>query len=203
MKIHLLRSTRVVYSGNAYLILGNSNSLEDVNSLVDVGTDGSIVDRIASIQTGLGKRPVERVVLTHSHFDHAGGLSRVIQEYDPETCAYSTIEGVKKRLSNGEVTVLGDEEFEVLYVPEHSSDSICLYSSRTGVLFSGDTPLRINSPGGTYREDFVSFLEDLLRRNAKAIYSGHDAPVLKGVEQIIRNSLRNVEQSEIIARVTR
>ncbi len=202
MRIHLLRSKVAVYSGNAYLVLGNSNRLEDVNSLVDAGTDGSIIDAIGSIQTGVGKKPVERVVLTHNHFDHAGGLSRIIDAYDPETCAYSAIQGVKRRLLNGEILLLGDELFEVLHTPEHSSDSICLYSPGTRVLFSGDTPLRINSAGGTYGEKFVIFLEDLLRRGVNAIYSGHDSPTLKDGGRLIQESLKNVLRSTIITGVT-
>ena len=150
MKIHLLPSPSAVYSGNAYLVLGDSNRLDDVNALVDVGTDGSILRSIAGIWTGVGKKPVDRVVLTHSHFDHAGGLSKIRDAYNPEICAFAMIEGVKRQLFHGDLLLLGDEWFEVLHAPEHSSDSICLYSGRTGILFTGDAPIYIHSPGGTY-----------------------------------------------------
>jgi glyoxylase-like metal-dependent hydrolase (beta-lactamase superfamily II) len=93
---------------------------------------------------------------------------------------------------------MGDEEFEVLHTPEHSSDSICLYSSRTGVLFSGDTPLCIRSAGGTYDEAFVLFLEDLLRRGVNAIYSGHDLPNKTGAHGIIRETLQSVLLSTLV-----
>ena len=192
MKIHLLHSPSAVYSGNAYLVLGDSNRLDDVNSLVDVGTDGSIVQKIATIWTGVGKKPVELVVLTHSHFDHAGGLSKIREKYDPEICAYAMIEGVGRQLFHGDVLLMGDEEFEVLHAPEHSSDSICLYSARSGVLFTGDAPINVHSPGGAYEEHFIIFLEDLLRRGVKAIYSGHDPPVVKDAQTIIRETLENI-----------
>ena len=198
MKIHLLHSPGAVYSGNAYLVLGNSNKLEDVNSLVDVGTDGSIVYAITYISTGVGKKPVDRVILTHSHFDHAGGLSKIQSAYSPETSAYTLIEGVQRQLFNGDVLQLGDEEFEVLYCPEHSSDSICLYSARTGVLFSGDTPLGIRTPGGTYENNFTTFLEDLLHRGVKVIYSGHDLPNFNNAQQAIQATLQNVQLSTAI-----
>jgi glyoxylase-like metal-dependent hydrolase (beta-lactamase superfamily II) len=198
MKIHLLHSPGAVYSGNAYLVLGDSNKLDDVNSLVDVGTDGSIVYAIAYIWTGVGKKPVDRVVLTHSHFDHAGGLSKIRSAYQPETCAFTLIEGIQRQLVNGDILRLGDEEFEVLSCPEHSSDSICLYSARTGVLFSGDTPLGIRTPGGTYSEGFVPFLEDLLHRGVKAIYSGHDHPNVHNAQEMIGETLQNVRRSAAI-----
>ncbi len=197
MKIHLLHSPSAVYSGNAYLVLGDSNRLDDINSLVDVGTDGSIVESIGSIWTGVGKKPVDRVVLTHSHFDHAGGLSKIREAFNPEICAYAMIEGVTRQLSHGDILLLGDEWFEVLHAPEHSSDSICLYSARTGVLFSGDAPFNIHSAGGSYEEHFVIFLEDLIRRGVNAIYSGHDLPLVKNAGMVIRETLDNIMLSTI------
>ena len=200
MKVHLLRSTAAVYTANAYLILGDSNRLEDVNALVDVGTDGTIVNSIGQMSTGVGKKPVARVILTHSHFDHSGGLGRVIVKFNPEVLAYSMMDGVSRLLTDGEVILLGDELFEIIHSPEHSSDSICLFSLTSGALFSGDTPLNIQSPGGTYQEGFVVFLEDLVRKGVRTIYSGHDAPNSKNPMEVIRATLRNVLASDIIAR---
>jgi len=197
VKIHLLHSPTSVYSGNAYLVLGDSNRLDDVNSLVDVGTDGSIVEAIASIWTGVGKKPVDRVVLTHSHFDHAGGLLKIRETYHPEICAYAMFEGVKRQLFHGDLLLLGDEWFEVLHAPEHSSDSVCFYSARTGVLFSGDAPFNIHSPGGSYGEHFIIFLEDLLHRGVSAIYSGHDLPLVKNAQTVVRETLENIILSTV------
>lgn len=200
MRIHVLHSSVAVYSARAYLVLGNNNSLDDVNTLVDVGTDGSIVDSIASIRTGVGKKPVDRVVLTHSHFDHSGGLNTIIGEYHPEVLAFASLGGVTRRISNGDHIKMGDEQFEVLHVPEHSSDSICLFSAASGTLFSGDTPLSIRSPGGSYQESFAGFLEDLIKRNVRAIYSGHDLPNTEDSRSVISETLKNVKASAVSKR---
>ena len=74
MKVISLKRHPKAYSCNAYLVLGSWNRLEDMNTLVDVGIDGFVIDEIERISTGCGKKPVEQVVLTHGHFDHAGGL---------------------------------------------------------------------------------------------------------------------------------
>ena len=79
MRVIPLRHNPKGYTANAYLVLGDWNALQDVNTLVDVGTDGYVLDEIATASTGVGKRPVERVILTHSHFDHRGGLAKVVE----------------------------------------------------------------------------------------------------------------------------
>ena len=94
MKVIPLRSPGPVYSGWAYLLLGEWNRLEDVNALVDTGTDGGIVDLVRTLNTGIGKRQVDLVLLTHSHFDHAGGVGRVTATYGCPVAAMTPTDGV-------------------------------------------------------------------------------------------------------------
>ena len=49
----------------------------DVNTLVDVGQDPAILASIERAPTGVGKWPVEQVVLTHSHSDHCALLPQI------------------------------------------------------------------------------------------------------------------------------
>jgi len=42
MKVVLLNKNNTVYTSNAYLVLGNWNRLEDINTLIDVGADGQL-----------------------------------------------------------------------------------------------------------------------------------------------------------------
>lgn len=198
MKVIRLKGNSKAYCCNAYLILGSWNRLEDVNTLVDIGADGYIIDEIGRISTGVGKRPVERVVLTHGHFDHAGGLAAVIDRYNPEVYAFAKIEGVDRVVSDGQILRMGDRDFEVLHTPGHSNDSICLYCAQERTLFSGDTPLKIRTPGGSYQEVFVKSLKKLAGRKIDIIYSGHDSPVTENAGEIIRNTLANVRKSLII-----
>lgn len=197
MKVELLHNHET-YSCNAYLVRGDWNAISDVNTLIDVGADDYALSRLPFISTGVGKKPVERVILTHCHFDHAGGLRWIIEKYHPEVCAFSMSEGVTRLLDDGEYLKIGDRAFEVLSVTAHSNDSICLYSSDEKTLFSGDTPLNIKSPGGTYPLSFISSLERLVSLNIEIIYSGHDAPVTHGAKAMIANTLKNVKRSSLV-----
>jgi glyoxylase-like metal-dependent hydrolase (beta-lactamase superfamily II) len=85
---------------------------------------------------------------------------------------------------------MGDEDFEVIHMPGHSSDSICLYNRTEGVLFAGDSPLLITSPTGTYEAGFLSALEKLCACDVRRIYFGHGAPLTERCNERLRESQR-------------
>ena len=196
MKILNLIGNNGIYSSNVFFVLGNSNAVEDVNTLVDVGRDPSVIERIEKASTGVGKKRVEQVVLTHSHYDHASLLPKICEEYAPTVCAYSpSLDDVDRLLRDGETLKMGDEIFEVIYIPGHSNDSICLYCRNEGVLFAGDSPVILQSDSGTHEQGFVDALIRLVRKDIKAIYFGHGAPLLNDCNERIRYSLKMVRKS--------
>ena len=191
MKILNLKRDNGIYTSNVFLVLGGFNAIDDVNTLVDVGRDPSVIGRINSASTGVGKQRIEQVVLTHSHYDHASLLPQICEAYGPKVYAYSpSLDGVDHLLKDGETLRMGDGIFEVIYTPGHSSDSICLYCQGEGVLFAGDSPIVIQSCEGTHEDGFVSALIRLARKNIKAIYFGHGYPLLKDCNRRIRSSLK-------------
>ena len=191
MRIVTLENSGLVYTSQAYLILGSSSRLEDVNTMVDVGQDPAILASIERAPTGVGKWPVEQVVLTHDHSDHCALLPQVRKAFHPKVYAYSpNIAGVDIVLHDGDTLRMGDGDFEVIHTPGHSSDSICLYNPAEGVLFAGDTPLLITSPAGTYEAGFLSALKKLCARDVRRIYFGHGAPLTEGCNERLRESLR-------------
>jgi glyoxylase-like metal-dependent hydrolase (beta-lactamase superfamily II) len=200
MKVIPLRSPVPVYSGWAYLVLGEWNRLDDVNTLIDTGTDGGIVDLLPAVSTGIGKRQVEQVLLTHSHFDHAGGVPRVTATFACPVGAMAPMDGVTRILRDGETLRIAEREAEIIACAEHSMDSMCVYVPDEGALFTGDTPMYIHTSGGSYSEDFLHFLRRLSRLHVRAIYSGHDLPVLEGAQESIALILRTVERSSIKSR---
>jgi len=48
------------YSSNVCNVRSGYNRIADVNTLIDVGNDPSVVERIATISTGTAKRPIVR-----------------------------------------------------------------------------------------------------------------------------------------------
>lgn len=192
MKIIVLKSNPNLYSGNSYFVLGSWNKLSDLNTLVDTGTDGYIINEIENTYTGVGKVKVNNIILTHNHFDHAGGTSFVIEKYSSKLYAATKVDKLERLLVDGETILIGDEYFEVLFTPGHSSDSICLYNKKEKVLFSGDTCLRINSTDGSHTEEYINTMERLAKLEIKVIYPGHGKPITEEPMKLIKNSLINM-----------
>lgn len=197
MKIINLTAESIVYTSNAYLLLGNYNAMDDVNTLIDVGRDPSIIDKIRSLDTGVGKNKVDKVILTHGHFDHAGLLPTIKDEYNPEVYSFHAFDGVDYALRDGQTMKVADRTFDVIHTPGHTSDSICLYCEEEAVLFSGDTTLNITTTGGSYSAAFLKALEKIARRNIASIYPGHGDPIADHAKKLIYMTLDNVRKSKI------
>lgn len=191
MKIYNLTERSSIYTSNVYLITGTWNTLEDVNALVDAGRDISILNVIPELPTGVGKQHVERVVITHNHYDHTSMIAEVKKAFSPKVYAYSEfVDGVDCIIEDGDMIRLGDRNFEVIHTPGHSSDSTCFYNMDDGVLFSGDTPLSVSAPYTTYENGFVTALEKLCRRDIRVIYPGHGKSLSGNCSDMLRQSLK-------------
>jgi glyoxylase-like metal-dependent hydrolase (beta-lactamase superfamily II) len=189
MRIVTLENSGELYTSQVYLVLGDASRIDDVNTLVDVGQDPAVLASIERAPTGIGKWPVEQVVLTHAHSDHYALLPLVRATLHPKVFAFSpNIEGVDCLLRDGDTIKMGDGYFEVIHTPGHSSDSICLYNQAEGVLFAGDSPLLITSPTGTYEAGFLAALEKMCARDVRRIYFGHGAPLVERCNERLRES---------------
>jgi glyoxylase-like metal-dependent hydrolase (beta-lactamase superfamily II) len=191
MRILTLENSGQVYTSQVYLVLGDTSRLEDVNTLVDVGQDPAILASIERAPTGVGKWPVEQVVLTHSHSDHCALLPQVRDVFHPRVFAFSpNVYGVDGLLRDGETIKMGDREFEIIHTPGHSSDSICFYNADEGVLFVGDSPMLITSPDATYEPGFLAALNKICARDVNRIYFGHGPPMTEHCNERLRESQR-------------
>ncbi len=198
MIISLIKGLGLVYTSNVYLVTGDMRRMKDVNTLIDVGNDPSILPALAALYAGVGKSPVEQIVLTHGHSDHTGQLTAVKGLYGATVMAGAhAVAGVDKLLENGEMLQMGDRMFEVIHMPGHSQDSICLYNEDDGVVFVGDSPVLVRAPGGTYEMGFIRALTGLCKKRVKTIYFGHGDPAVDDVQEQLRHSLGNVMKGQI------
>ena len=198
MKITNLTRDSKIYTSNAYFLLGDRKGIDDVNALIDVGRDPSIIEKIQQLDTGVGKKRVEKALLTHGHYDHVSLLPAIKDEFDSEVYAFHSFDGVSHLLRDGQTMKLADRWFEVIHAPGHTSDSVCLYCEQEAIIFSGDTSLIIPTTNGSYQEEFISVLERIARRNITTIYPGHGRPITNGVKQLICTSLDNARKGEIV-----
>jgi glyoxylase-like metal-dependent hydrolase (beta-lactamase superfamily II) len=198
MRVIQLTRNPDAYSCHSYLILGDWNQIDAVNTLIDPGTDGYIMDQIDQIYTGCGKVPVEQILLTHNHFDHAASAELFRQKYGAKVYGWVPGPGVDELLKDGQVLKAGDDYLDVLHTPGHSSDSVAFYCQSQKLLFSGDTQLRIRTNGGKYTREYVDTLVRLAHKQIELVYPGHDEPFDHDVRSIILNTLQNVRNSEIV-----
>jgi glyoxylase-like metal-dependent hydrolase (beta-lactamase superfamily II) len=195
MKIQNLYRKETEYSSNVYLVTGTWNTISDTNTLVDVGRTKAIITELLAASTGVGKKRVEQVILTHSHYDHVSLLPVIREMFNPRIYAASTsFQGVDVILHGGERIRMGDRECEVIATPGHSNDSICLYCEEDGVLFAGDTPLIIRTTDGTYGPEYVAALETICEKNVHTIYFGQGPPLQEKCNEILKESLENVRK---------
>lgn len=199
MQVRNLTEGSTDYTSNVWHICGSYHALADRNTLVDVGRDQMILPPLRSVRCGLGKKPVEQIILTHSHFDHAGLLSTLKELYSPVVLAHPKSRiAEKKILTDREHILIGDRDCTIVFTPGHSEDSLCVLCEEEQILFSGDSPIRVYGIDGEYFSSFVDAFELFVSADIRVIYPGHGDPITHNVPHLLRESLRNIRKSRIV-----
>lgn len=175
--------------------------------LIDAGAEGP---RLAAYAEKHGWT-IERLLLTHCHFDHIGGAA----EFSTRTGApiyaaedspryYSDPRWNLSLWGGGSVTLLDvttfadrevitlaanpDVALEVRCTPGHTTDSCIFYSARDSVAFVGDTIFlasvgRTDFPGGDEQMLWDSIAREVFTLPPETVlYSGHTEPTTVGAE---------------------
>ena len=194
--------TRVVgpIGENCYLV-------EDCGELIVVDPG----DELERIMSGIARRPVKKIVLTHGHWDHIGaaaGLSaktgaRIAagreDAHAVETCEKECVRSspyglpaVGELLADGDSVNVGFVSFRVIATPGHTPGSICLYSAAQKALFAGDTLFaggrygRTDLAGGSFEAICESMREKLAGiPDDVNVYCGHGEPTTMGAERAL------------------
>lgn len=117
-----------------YLVEGTERAL-----LIDTGTHPAELDRVVRRFT---RKPLF-VVLTHAHYDHAGGIGFFgeIYMHPADTVLLDRLpkyEGRIRFIGGGDRFDLGGRVLEVVEMPGHTPGSVVLMDRAAGICFSGD-----------------------------------------------------------------
>ena len=108
------------------------------SAVIDTGGNPDAVIKKA---TELGLNP-EKILLTHAHFDHAGGLEKLdkafacpawIDKKEPKPSGSRNY----KYIADGEILKLGKINIEILFTPGHTPGGVSYKAGDT--VFSGDS----------------------------------------------------------------
>ncbi|KKG16656.1 hypothetical protein EO98_13255 [Methanosarcina sp. 2.H.T.1A.6] len=199
MKVINLTENPTTYTCNVYYIQGEFNSLNNLNTIIDIGRDNIIFEKFDKVSKGVGKKLIDQIVLTHNHYDHTSLLKTVKEIYSPKVYAFSPyLKGVDVVLKGGESLLIGDKFFEVIHTPGHTQDSICLYCSENGFLFVGDTRVILNSNNWTFEENYVKSMEYLCTKDVSRIFYGHGPPLENRCNEKLQTTLNIIHNSKII-----
>ncbi|MDD3574465.1 MBL fold metallo-hydrolase [Methanospirillum sp.] len=197
MEIQNLTRDSVIYTSNAWICFGDGK--DNAALLIDTGCDPRILDYFHDRKRLTGKNPVGQIILTHNHYDHAHLVEEIKNKYNSTINAFSSYtKGVDRVLRDGDIIRCGRYHFEIISIPGHTSDSICIYCPEEEILFSGDTPVAIWGTGNSYEKAFVLGFEKLAKKKFHTIYPGHGEIINTDTSGLIRRSLSNLYNSRII-----
>ena len=137
------------------------------------------------LQTIAASGPVQLIVLTHGHFDHAEGAHRLRELTGaPITARDDALCVDAPALRDAAKSQVASVEWLTVLTPGHSSDSVCFVLTADRVLLTGDTILGrgttvVAHPDGRLGDylDSLQRLRDLAEHDLDVLLPGH-GPVL-------------------------
>ncbi len=188
----VLKNGRVVHSVLLEAEEANCHLYSDPSTgralLIDVG---EFSDRLKGLISAEGLT-IDAILLTHTHYDHVGGLKQAVSSLGAEIFVHHQGRGALKAsgakgVQDRDVLSIGGFDIEMLATEGHTPDSCCYLVG--GALFTGDT-LFNGSVGGTanvdlFRQETGSVREKILTLpDETAVFPGHGPSTTVGIERV-------------------
>ena len=192
------------YQTNTYIVSGNGQSC----AIIDPGfKPETILEQVKKLNL-----TVDAVLLTHGHFDHVGGVERIVAATGCDLWMHkadwdlprSPVSRYLYPLANSGFTDIffcaegtniaaGGLTFTVLSTPGHTPGSVCFLCK--DVLFSGDTLFagscgRTDLPGGDHNAIRLSLRRLAMLDHPTTVYPGHGSATTLRQEQLSNPYLR-------------
>jgi len=206
LEIYSPRLSRICYiegvglSSNVYTI-----GVDEI-TVIDTGAGDPMNTLPPKLKTlDLDPRNVKQIILTHTHFDHTGGIEALASMASPRVLLHEDeIDDVVgfglsvSKLHDGDSVLAGNRRLEVIHTPGHMPGAICLYERQDKILFSGDTVFpdggfgRTDLPGGESRK-LVESLARLAMLKVDFILPGHMEPVTSDARTHLATAYENAK----------
>ncbi len=161
-----------------------ADPLQRIGTVVDPGWPDECVDTILGTAERDGVT-VKYVLLTHTHYDHAGGVKDIVEKtgaeiavHAAEACSAALPGRPEIVVEDGDMLNMGGLRLRIIHTPGHSPGSICILAE--GKLFTGDTLFvggcgRADLPGSDPEALYSSLFDKiLLLPGDTGILPGHD-----------------------------
>lgn len=185
--------------------------LDNGRLLIDTGNMMGLVDEIEEMAP---LEKLEHIALTHTHFDHVGGMAEIFQTVAPHVLMhpmareyarllrspfpefFQSLEEAGKIHYVQEGARIPGTEVQIFHLPGHTAGDLGFYLPEAQALFSGDAVVPhqvrfaaiLSKPDeicGGRMKDKVESLRRLLRVPVRHLFPGHGEPILhKGAHQI-------------------
>ena len=160
----------------SYLICDEAAS---VCAAIDPGWEA---EKFSDAAQSLGAK-IDKVLLTHTHFDHSNALSKLAGPSNLPVFVHREEQGalpqgvLGKPTEEGTVIPLGELQVRCLHTPGHTPGSQCFLVE--GAIFTGDTLFvegcgRVDLPGSDPQKMLHSLKRLAALDPATVVYPGHD-----------------------------
>ena len=212
---HLIQTHRLVAPPGSFMehvevvLIGDGPYI-----LFDAGYRECIPDMLSWVEARAGA-VLEKLVLTHHHFDHSGGAKAACERFGVRAYAHPLEMGFLEEeepdlpvfpLREGEFVELGGMRFEAILTPGHSPGHLSFWWEEEEILLGGDNILlpsttAVVAPKGNLG-DYLESLEKVRELAPRLIYPGHgpviEDPIGRIDELIEHRKMRDAQYLEAL-----